>query len=153
MEFLAKAWSERSPDQRGPPLERVWSLSPPLFLAFPALPLPQNPAFLQRDRQPIAMWRHPRGIVCRGARRGHGGFGTAAGMFRDLGHPNAEILHLEAILAANIIAVLDEQKICVRRAHELTGFAAAGFSRVRQAKVQRFNKSSDRDVWQTRPGC
>jgi predicted XRE-type DNA-binding protein len=59
-------------------------------------------------------------------------------VFRDFGHPDAEILQLKAILAANIIAVLDEQKISVRRAHELTGFAAADFSRVRQAKVQRF---------------
>ena len=59
-------------------------------------------------------------------------------VFRDLGHPDAEILQLKAILAANIIAVLDEQKISVRRAHELTGFAAADFSRVRQAKVRRF---------------
>ena len=59
-------------------------------------------------------------------------------VFRDFGHPDAEILQLKAILAAKIIAVLDEQKITVRRAHELTGFAAADFSRVRQAKVQRF---------------
>lgn len=59
-------------------------------------------------------------------------------VFRDFGHPDAEILQLKAILAAKIIAVLDEQKISVRRAQELTGFAAADFSRVRQAKVQRF---------------
>jgi predicted XRE-type DNA-binding protein len=59
-------------------------------------------------------------------------------VFRDFGHPDAEILQLKAMLAAKIIAVLDEQKISVRRAHEVTGFAAADFSRVRQAKVQRF---------------
>src|SRR5712691_6789769 len=59
-------------------------------------------------------------------------------VFRDLGDPNAEVLQLKAILAAKIIDVLDEQKITVRRAHELTGFAAADFSRVRQAKLQRF---------------
>jgi predicted XRE-type DNA-binding protein len=59
-------------------------------------------------------------------------------VFRDLGDPNAEVLQLKAILAAKIIEVLDEQKISVRRAHELTGFAAADFSRVRQAKLQRF---------------
>jgi predicted XRE-type DNA-binding protein len=59
-------------------------------------------------------------------------------VFRDLGHPDAEILQVKAILAANIIAVLDRQKLSVRRAQELTGFAAADFSRVRQAKVQRF---------------
>jgi predicted XRE-type DNA-binding protein len=59
-------------------------------------------------------------------------------VFRDLGDPNAEVLQLKAILAGKIIDVLDAQKITVRRAHELTGFAAADFSRVRQAKLQRF---------------
>src|SRR5712691_9323721 len=59
-------------------------------------------------------------------------------VFRDFGHPDAEILQLKAILAGKIIDVLDEQKISVRRAHKLTGFAAADFSRVRQAKLQRF---------------
>lgn len=59
-------------------------------------------------------------------------------VFRDIGDANAEVLQLKAILAGKIIEVLDEQKISVRRAHELTGFAAADFSRVRQAKLQRF---------------
>jgi len=59
-------------------------------------------------------------------------------VFRDMGDTNAEVLQLKAILAGKIIEVLDEQKISVRRAHELTGFAAADFSRVRQAKLQRF---------------
>jgi predicted XRE-type DNA-binding protein len=57
---------------------------------------------------------------------------------RDMGDANAEVLQLKATLAGKIIEVLDEQKISVRRAHELTGFAAADFSRVRQAKLQRF---------------
>jgi|ERR1700722_10939635 predicted XRE-type DNA-binding protein len=59
-------------------------------------------------------------------------------VFRDMGDANAEVLQLKAILAGKIIEVLDEQKISVRRAHELTGFAAADFSRVRQAKLQGF---------------
>jgi predicted XRE-type DNA-binding protein len=59
-------------------------------------------------------------------------------VFRDLGHANAEVLQLKAILAGKIVEVLDEQQISVRRAHELAGFAAADFSRVRQAKLQRF---------------
>jgi predicted XRE-type DNA-binding protein len=60
-------------------------------------------------------------------------------VFRDLGHPDADILHAKAVLAAKIIGVLDDLGISVRRAHELTGFAAADFSRVRQAKLQRFS--------------
>ena len=59
-------------------------------------------------------------------------------MFRDLGEPNAEVLQLKAVLAAKIIDVLDAQSITVRRAHELTGFAAADFFRVRQSKLHRF---------------
>jgi predicted XRE-type DNA-binding protein len=59
-------------------------------------------------------------------------------VFRDAGDAYAEVLQLKAILAGKIIEVLDGQKISVRRAHELTGFAAADFSRVRQAKLQRF---------------
>ena len=59
-------------------------------------------------------------------------------VFRDFGDPDADILQLKAILAGKIIDVLDTQNISVRRAHELTGFAAADFSRVRQAKLQRF---------------
>jgi predicted XRE-type DNA-binding protein len=41
-------------------------------------------------------------------------------------------------LTAKIIAVLDEKGTTVRHAHELTGFAAADFSRVRQAKLASF---------------
>ena len=59
-------------------------------------------------------------------------------VFRDLGMPNPEIEQLKAILAAKIIAVLDEQRLTIRRAHERTGFAAADFSRVRNAKLGRF---------------
>ena len=59
-------------------------------------------------------------------------------VFRDFGEPSAELLQLKAILAGKIISVLDQQHISVRQAHDLTGFAAADFSRVRQAKLQRF---------------
>jgi len=52
--------------------------------------------------------------------------------------PNPKVEQLEAILAAKIIGILDDQELTVRRAHELTGFAAADFSRVRQAKLSRF---------------
>jgi predicted XRE-type DNA-binding protein len=59
-------------------------------------------------------------------------------VFRDLGLPNPEIEQLKSILAAKIIGVLDSQKISVRAAHDMSGFAAADFSRVRQAKLSRF---------------
>jgi predicted XRE-type DNA-binding protein len=59
-------------------------------------------------------------------------------VFRDMGYANADILQAKAILSAKIIGVLDDEGISVRQAHERTGFAAADFSRVRQAKLQRF---------------
>lgn len=59
-------------------------------------------------------------------------------VFRDLGIANPEVEQLKAILAAKIIGILDGQKLTVRGAHVLTGFAAADFSRVRQAKLSRF---------------
>ena len=59
-------------------------------------------------------------------------------VFRDMGYPNADILQAKALLGAKIMGVLDDQHVSVRRAHELTGFAAADFSRVRQAKLRRF---------------
>jgi predicted XRE-type DNA-binding protein len=59
-------------------------------------------------------------------------------VFRDLGHPDADREQLRALLAARIIGVLDERKLTVRQAHELTGIAAADFSRIRQAKLDRF---------------
>ena len=59
-------------------------------------------------------------------------------VFRDLGHPDADREQLRSILAAEIIGVLDDRKLTVRAAHELTGIAAADFSRIRRAKLDRF---------------
>jgi predicted XRE-type DNA-binding protein len=59
-------------------------------------------------------------------------------VFRDLGHPDADREQLRALLAARIIGVLDNRKLTVRAAHELTGVAAADFSRIRRANLGRF---------------
>lgn len=59
-------------------------------------------------------------------------------VFRDFGDPVADIKQAKAILAARIIAVLDERKLTVRNAASVTGFAAADFSRVRGADLGRF---------------
>ncbi len=59
-------------------------------------------------------------------------------IFRDLGHPDAGREQLRALLAAQIIGVLDERKLTVRAAHDLTGVAAADFSRIRNASLGRF---------------
>ena len=59
-------------------------------------------------------------------------------VFRDFGDANADLEQARAILAAKIIGVLDERKLGVRGAEELTGVAASEFSRIRNAKLQRF---------------
>jgi predicted XRE-type DNA-binding protein len=59
-------------------------------------------------------------------------------VFADFGDPNAEVEQLKAVLAAQIIRVLNERELTVRAAAELTGTAAADFSRIRRAKLDRF---------------
>lgn len=59
-------------------------------------------------------------------------------VFRDLGHANPELEQLRAILAARIIGVLNDRSLTVHKAGEITGIAAADFTRIRRAKLGRF---------------
>ena len=59
-------------------------------------------------------------------------------VFRDFGDPHADLRQAKAIVAARIIAVLDEREFTVRKAADATGFAAADFSRIRNASLGRF---------------
>lgn len=59
-------------------------------------------------------------------------------VFRDFGDAEADLKQAKAVLAARIIAVLDDRGLAVRKAASLTGFAAADFSRVRNADLGRF---------------
>ena len=59
-------------------------------------------------------------------------------VFRDLGAREPELRQLKALLAAEVIKALDERQLSVRKAEELTRIAAADFSRIRQAKLNRF---------------
>jgi predicted XRE-type DNA-binding protein len=59
-------------------------------------------------------------------------------VFRDLGHANADVAQFKAILAAEIIKVLDRQGLSVRAAQARTGITAADFSRIRNADLGRF---------------
>ena len=45
---------------------------------------------------------------------------------------HADLKQAKAVLAAYIIAVLDNRGLTVRKAGAMTGFAAADFSRIRQ---------------------
>jgi predicted XRE-type DNA-binding protein len=58
--------------------------------------------------------------------------------FRDLGHKNADAEQFKAILAAEIIKAVDREGLTVRSAHRRTGIAAADFSRIRNADLDRF---------------
>lgn len=59
-------------------------------------------------------------------------------VFRDLGQPEADLRQAKAVLAAAILRALDARGLTVRAAAERTGFAAADFSRVRNARLARF---------------
>ncbi len=59
-------------------------------------------------------------------------------VFRDLGRENADVEQLKALLASEIIKTLDRDELTVRGAQARTGFAAADFSRIRNADLARF---------------
>ena len=59
-------------------------------------------------------------------------------VFRDLRRRNADVEHVKAILAAEIIQALDREGLTVRGAQARTGIAAADFSRIRNADLGRF---------------
>jgi predicted XRE-type DNA-binding protein len=58
--------------------------------------------------------------------------------FKDFGRPNASVEQALAILAAEIIRTLDEQKLSTREAEKLTGVGHSEFSRIRNARLGRF---------------
>jgi predicted XRE-type DNA-binding protein len=59
-------------------------------------------------------------------------------VFRDLRHRNADVEQFKAVLAAQIIKVLEQEGLTVRKAQARTGTAAADFSRIRNADLRRF---------------
>ena len=59
-------------------------------------------------------------------------------VFHDFGRPNADLEQLRSLLAARIIRVLDARGLSVRKAGQITGIAAADFSRIRCANLGRF---------------
>lgn len=59
-------------------------------------------------------------------------------VFRDFEDTEADLKHAKAVVAAGIIAALDNRGPSVWKAAALTRFAAADFSRVRNANLRRF---------------
>ncbi len=59
-------------------------------------------------------------------------------IYRDFGRPNAGLEQARAIVAAKIIAILDERKLSTRDAEKLTGVSHSEFSRIRNTQLRRF---------------
>ncbi len=59
-------------------------------------------------------------------------------VFRDLGEKDADVKQTKALLAAEIIRILDKEKLSVRAAEKVTGYNYSDFSRIRNAELSRF---------------
>lgn len=59
-------------------------------------------------------------------------------VFRDFGYPDAEVRQAKALLAAEIIKVLDEEGLTARQAAAKTSIAHTEFSRIRNVKLECF---------------
>ncbi len=59
-------------------------------------------------------------------------------VFHDFGRVNAGLEQARAILAAEIIRALDERGLSTRAAEKLTGVSHSEFSRIRNARIDRF---------------
>jgi predicted XRE-type DNA-binding protein len=59
-------------------------------------------------------------------------------VFRDLASKNPDADQFKAVLATEIIKALDREHLTVRQANARTGIAAADFSRIRNASLDRF---------------
>jgi len=59
-------------------------------------------------------------------------------VFRDLSEKDADVKQIKALLAAEIIRILDQDKLSVREAEKVTGYNYSDFSRIRQAELSRF---------------
>ena len=59
-------------------------------------------------------------------------------VFRDFGDPDADVRQAKALLAAKVIAILDDSHLSTRKAQSLTGIDQSDFTRIRNAQLDRF---------------
>lgn len=59
-------------------------------------------------------------------------------VFRDFGYPDADVRQAKALLAAQIMRVLDEEGLSTRQAEARTGIAHSEFVRIRKVNLARF---------------
>ena len=58
--------------------------------------------------------------------------------FRDMGEKEADVKQTKALLAAEIVRILDKEKLSVRAAEKVSGYNYSDFSRIRNAELTRF---------------
>jgi predicted XRE-type DNA-binding protein len=59
-------------------------------------------------------------------------------VFRDFGYPDADVRQAKALLGAQIMRILDDEKLSTRDAEGRTGVSHSDFSRIRRANFGRF---------------
>jgi predicted XRE-type DNA-binding protein len=59
-------------------------------------------------------------------------------VFRDFGYPDADVRQAKALLAAQIIKMLDDEGLSTRQAEARTGIAHSEFVRIRKVNLTRF---------------
>lgn len=59
-------------------------------------------------------------------------------VFRDMGEKEADVKQTKALLAAEIVRILDKEKLSVRAAEKVSGYNYSDFSRIRNAELTRF---------------
>ena len=59
-------------------------------------------------------------------------------IYHDFEHPEANVRQTKAILAAQIIGILDQRELSTRAAETLTGVKYVEFSRIRNAHLKNF---------------
>ncbi len=59
-------------------------------------------------------------------------------VFRDLGEKDADVKQTKALLAAEIVRILEKEKLSVRAAEKISGYSYSDFSRIRNADLSRF---------------
>ena len=59
-------------------------------------------------------------------------------VFRDFGREDADLHQAKALMASEIIKILDDRHWTTRKAEDATGISHADFSRIRRANLARF---------------
>lgn len=59
-------------------------------------------------------------------------------LFCDMGEKDADVKQAKALLAAEIIRILEKEKLSVRAAEKVSGYNYSDFSRIRNAELTRF---------------